>query len=481
VFVERNPQSLCRFAIARAEITPPVGIYHRMWGAATHDRSEGVHRPLYATAMLFKPLTDKLSTDDAFFLITLDLCVMCDEELDPIIESINEATGMDRSKISVTFAHTHGVGRYSSDRVELPGGALIPEYLQSLDRIIAELATACLSSTEEVRMHYGSGRCRLAANRDFFDPASKRYVCGYNPNAEADDEVVMARISRPTGALVATVVNYACHPTSLAWGNRLLSPDFPGAMRELVEEATSAPCVFIQGASGELGPRVGYSGDVEVADRNGRQLGYAAMSVFESIPPVGTDFEYTGSVESGALLGTWADRRIDPDREVAIGLWEVRTEVVDLPYREGLPTVTQLEADLARWSVLEAAGSPEKAPTKNPRAEAEKAKRSLERRRSLPDGKSYPFRTSLMRIGDAIWVSVQGEPYSLLQTELRKRFPDFTIVVASISNSWGPSYLPPAKTYGSGRYQEQIAILAPGCLETLIDHLADTITEMVGK
>lgn len=477
--IERNPQSVCRFAIARAEITPPVGIYHRMWGAATHDRTEGVHRPLYATAMLFKPLTDKEPAENTFLLIALDLCVMCDEELDPIVESITQATGMDRSKISVTFAHTHGVGRYSPDRVELPGGEFIPEYLQSLNRIIAELAAGCLASTEEVRINYGSGRCGLAANRDFLDPTTGRYVCGYNPQAEADDQVVIARVSRPSGELVATVVNYACHPTSLAWENRLLSPDYPGAMRELVEKVTAVPCVFIQGASGELGPRVGFSGDVEVADRNGRQLGYAALSIFESIPPVGTDFEYAGAVESGALLGTWADRRVDPDHEAVIGLWEVRTEVVDLPYRKDLPTVTQLEAALARWSDLENAGSSETDPTINPRAEAEKAKRSLERRRSLPDGETYPYRVSLMRIGDAVWVSVQGEPYSLLQAELRKRFPDFTIVVAAISNSWGIAYLPPAKAYGSGRYQESIAILAPGCLETLIDHLTATITGMV--
>ena len=49
-------QSRCRFGIAIDDITPPVGIYHRMWGAATHDRSEGVHRPLMATAMYFGSL-----------------------------------------------------------------------------------------------------------------------------------------------------------------------------------------------------------------------------------------------------------------------------------------------------------------------------------------------------------------------------------------------------------------------------------------
>ena len=46
-----TPQTRCRVGFARADITPPVGIYHRMWGAALHDRATGVHRPLMATAM----------------------------------------------------------------------------------------------------------------------------------------------------------------------------------------------------------------------------------------------------------------------------------------------------------------------------------------------------------------------------------------------------------------------------------------------
>ena len=36
-----TPQSRCRVAFASADVTPPVGMYHRMWGAALHDRSTG--------------------------------------------------------------------------------------------------------------------------------------------------------------------------------------------------------------------------------------------------------------------------------------------------------------------------------------------------------------------------------------------------------------------------------------------------------
>lgn len=52
--VVHTPQSRLRFGVARRDITPPVGIYHRMWGAASHDRSTGVHRPLTATALVFQ-------------------------------------------------------------------------------------------------------------------------------------------------------------------------------------------------------------------------------------------------------------------------------------------------------------------------------------------------------------------------------------------------------------------------------------------
>src|SRR6202008_789756 len=102
------------------------------------------------------------------------------------------------------------------------------------------------------------------------------------------------------------VVNYACHPTTLAWDNTLISPDFPGALREVVEQATGAPCVFLQGASGDLGPRQGFVGDTAVADRNGRQPGFAVLAALEALPPPASRFAYTGSVVSGATLGSWA-------------------------------------------------------------------------------------------------------------------------------------------------------------------------------
>ena len=47
------PAGRCYLGFARIDITPPAGINHRSWGAAKHDASTGVHRPLTASALVF--------------------------------------------------------------------------------------------------------------------------------------------------------------------------------------------------------------------------------------------------------------------------------------------------------------------------------------------------------------------------------------------------------------------------------------------
>ena len=115
----------------------------------------------------------------------------------------------------------------------------------------------------------------------------------------------------------------------------------------------------------------------------------------------------------------------------------------------------------------------------NFRALAERQARMLGRLRGMPAGESFPYQAVAWRMGDAIWIAVQGEPYSLLQTELRRAFPTTPIMISTIANGWGPSYLPPRELYGKGIYQESIAALAPGCLEALIEALVGRIAELL--
>jgi hypothetical protein len=111
------------------------------------------------------------------------------------------------------------------------------------------------------------------------------------------------------------------------------------------------------------------------------------------------------------------------------------------------------------------------------RALAERKNRLLHRLHQLPPGDTYPLQVVLWHLGDAIWLGVQGESYNLLQTELRRRFPDKIILVSPPSPPTGaPRICPPRELYDTGIYQESIAVVAAGSLEQLIEAVAERIT-----
>ncbi len=479
-----TPQTHCLAAAARRDITPPVGIYHRMWGAATHDRSIGVHRPLTCTALALAPDEGKQPTAKTAVqvVVAVDHCLLWNDDMQALSERVCRATDLERSQLQIAFSHTHGAGLMDSSRADLPGGELIGPYLALLATTIGDAVNQAVNSLAPAGIVYGAGHCRLAANRDFRDTENGLYVCGFNPQGDADDTVVVARVTDARQRVIATVVNYACHPTTLAWDNTLISPDYVGAMREVIENATDGvPCVFLQGASGDLGPHRGFVGDPAVADRNGRELGYAALAALESLPAAGTRYEYAGPVVSGATIGMWSDRPLPNDDLCQKYRWQVETLEIPLPYRPDLPNREHTEEELARWMREEhqAKQAGDAALARDCRAQIERMTRQLSRLRALPPGDSATVRAVLWRLGDALWVLVAGEHYQTLQRSLRERFSDRPLIVATVTNGWLPGYLPTAETYGQGIYQESIAVVAAGSLERLIELLAHELERLL--
>lgn len=470
-----TPQTRCRVGFAQSDITPPVGIYHRMWGAALHDRATGVHRPLMATAMCL----ESLDGSSRLVVLGLDHCILDAVEITAIRNRISQTAP---DEVMVCLSHTHGSGWMSRTRASLPGGDLIGPYLDTLADVCALVASKAAGSMREATILYGTTRCELAGQRDFWDEGSQQFVCGFNPDGVADDTVLVAKaVDENTGETLGSVVNYACHPTTLAWENTLLSPDYVGAMREVIEQVTGAPCLFLQGASGDLGPRDGYVGDVAVADRNGRQLGFAALSALSALPPPGTYFEFAGPVVSGAVLGSWKHKQVSDAERKRFAEWNTLRSIVALPYRLNLPTAEATKAELAKWEAEEAAArsANDTARVSECRARGEQMRRQLTRLAAMPNGPAYPYRIVVSGVGDSVWVFCPGELYQVFQTTLRARFPHLAIVIATVTNDWQPGYLPAASSYGYGIYQEIIAAVAPGSLETVIETVSREIRTLV--
>lgn len=436
----RDSSAVAQIGVARRDITPPVGIYNRCWGAARHDVAAGVHRPLSATVLVIRqdaaapPLV--LASIDAGWW-------QGDRDEWRVRGGLIEPLGLDPARVMLCLTHTHAACSLCTDDADKPGGHLIAPYLERLTAALVDATREAMQNAAPAVLTWATGRCNLAANRDLPDTDRPRIVCGYNPRHPADDTLLVARVSRieperaspgatAGGRCVATIVNYACHPTTLAWENELISPDFVGATREVVESVTGgAPCLFLQGASGELAPREQYVGDSTIADANGRRLGFAAAATLESMLPPATGLRYAGVVESGAPLATWARHPCEPSRLIAASQIQV-----ELPLKK-LPSETQILSELSACT---------------DRTMAERLRRKLRVVRAVGSGPTCRLPAWIWRVGDSILLGQPNEAYSDFQIALRAALPGRAIAVMNVVNGHS-GYLSPPELYDQDVYQ----------------------------
>ena len=85
----------------RSDITPPVGIAHAGWGAATHQRAEGVDMPFYATALY---VTDG---ELEIAIVDLDVGILTNQDDSEIRTKIASISGIKPEHIRLSATHTH--------------------------------------------------------------------------------------------------------------------------------------------------------------------------------------------------------------------------------------------------------------------------------------------------------------------------------------------------------------------------------------
>ncbi len=448
--------------VSTADVTPPVGIRARNWGPADWDAATGVHRPMAATAVA---LATSDRPDEPVVMVGIDATWWrrVDDER-RCREQVLSATGLPPERLVISLSHTHaGAVICSADR-ELPGGDRIEDHLTRMAAAITTAAQKALARLQPAILEWATGRCDLATNRELLLDegcgGTPRPLVGHNPEAVADDTVLVGRLTSLDGAPMVTVVNYACHPTTLAWQNSLLSPDYVGQMRTVVERATGAPVAFFQGASGELAPRQQYTGDLAVADRHGEMLGHAVLSALAGLPPAGTELSLTGVVESGAPLAMWEPV---PRHDDATAILAVANTSVELELRS-LPSLEELKQ---QWADID------------PRSRAERLQRARNLRDGYVTGPTVAHPVWVWRLGTALLVAHPGEAYSDFQQDLRSRVPDAAVLVANLTNGPGFVYLPTRSAYDVNAYQAWQTPLAPGSLERLTEH-ACALIDRVG-
>ena len=291
---------------------------------------------------------------------------------------------------------------------------------------------------------------------------SSRYLTGFNPQIPADDTVMVGRVVRKSdNRIIGTIVNYACHPTTLGWDNRKISPDYVGAMRELIEHATDgAPNLFLQGASGELGPAHQYVAETDVAEHHGKQLGYAALAALAGMNPPGKRLEFIRAVESGAPLGYWEPVSYSVPTQVS-----VHAEPTTLPTKPW-PTIPELDEQL-------------KSEKNSFARERLHRKKSIAALMSAGDGITL---TSFgWRIGNVIFVGAQCEVYSIWQKTLRENYPEFGVVAITCVDYEAIGYVVPDDLHDLNLYQAWQPPFGKGVMQALLAGSERAIKKAIGR
>ena len=469
-----------RAGAARLDITPrtPIDLvgYSRRC-----DPADGVRHRLTAGALVLDDGRTRLA------IIALDILALRPAQADQLRKKTAEAIGTGPECVMLNVSHTHGGPQSHRGGVKIGGDqrGLSDNELDFIDslpgRIIA-VAEEAAGRLEPARAGAGSGWLELGVNRRE-RAADGRTILGWNPDKDWDREVGVLRLDRPDGTPLAIAVNFACHPVVVGPEDPAVNADFPGPMRDAVEDFyqdSGAVALFLQGAGGDVLPLEGFFDHPGPEDAFGERLALEAVHVAADIETHPTAVEKVG-YGSVTPISLYRRRRTPhpPPQQLAAAGREVM-----LPLKK-VPTIAEVEGELDgyRAALAEAEEAGLGRERLNPlEYHVNWAEEALRQLRDGWEAPAVPAFIQAFRIGDIGVAAVPGEVFSDIARQIKSRSPAETTLFAGYANGV-LSYLPTADEYPYGGYEcdyahhsyglvEQVApeseaILVNGCLELL--------------
>ncbi len=460
--------------VARADITPPVGIAHAGWGAQTHERAVGVDLPLSATVLA---LSDG---ERNVVIVDLDHVGVAVPDVLNIRAALGRALGLPPSHIRISWTHLHSGAATSSVAAGSfrQGSEMVGPYNEYLVHQVVGVAWAATRSLRPVRFAAARGTCRIGVNRRFRRPEDGVMIVGRNWEGPVDHEVAVIRIDGMERSPLAAVVNYACHPATVGPDNDLISPDYPGVVRRVVEQATGATCLFLQGAAGNILPVRGVAcGGLHEYRRLGAILGHEASRVWWEMELPPRTERYVGTLESGAALAVYEDQPDDePDARLGVAFRSMHLPLRELPPPE--PLEAQAEDTRRRLDELRVAGGT---------ADEIRQVTMLHKRAAMraETARKYQGRTvveselQVFTIGARVaLVAVSGEPFVEIGLAIKRDSPFPHTLFSGYSNAGCEDYIPTADAFALGGYEVEITPFRPEAAAQVVEESLALLREM---
>lgn len=253
---------------ARRNITPTEPV--PMWGyGARHDAlSAGTLDPLFAEALVLQFGGEKLA------LVALDLGRSPSESsLQQIRERIRTEAGINYSLIAGSHTH-HGPVLELTDQPGKGRGrfdAALRYYRELEDNI-----TAAILEADRRRVP-----ARIATGAVTVDNLNRNRHTRHDPKP-VDRTLAILRVDDLRGATIATLVNFAAHPTMHPATLLKFSADYVAALRATISAELGGATLFFNGAAGDLSAN---PGSLKGPDAFGQALAREAIALARRVAP----------------------------------------------------------------------------------------------------------------------------------------------------------------------------------------------------
>ena len=276
--------AILRGGCAKVNITPPIGIpLIGSYGKPSDD----VLDELYVKSLVLDDGTNTVA------IISADLLYTPLEEITgPVRIIITEKTGIPERNILVCATHTHsGPEVFTRSKFGTAGDESPPaidcSYLDTLVKKIAGSALIAHKEMQEVKIGAAKGQAPeivynrrprnnkglvkmaftlppevRATRKVVVDPGGDVRTTFILPDDKTewkfgpvDPDVCVLRIENMDGEILASMVNFGCHPVSIyPFLSTAVSADYPAYVTSVVEQAEGGLCLFTLGLAGDAVP-----------------------------------------------------------------------------------------------------------------------------------------------------------------------------------------------------------------------------------
>ncbi|OQR55045.1 neutral/alkaline non-lysosomal ceramidase N-terminal domain-containing protein [Bacillus sp. CDB3] len=414
---------MSKVGVCRVDITPPLGIdfigYHRDTGI------NNIEERIYGTVFVFEK--DEIKT----VFISIDNIGMLVEDTNIIRERVASRLHVPFERITVVYTHTHSGPETVGD------DPLVRSYKTILVNNVVHGAVTANNNLKLCEVGWVVTTGDIGVNRRE-RTSDGRAKMGTNIEGVVDKRIGMLAIrNAETKELSGIVVFCTAHPNVLKGDSDVLSADYPGMTREILEKIVNCPVVIVQGAAGNVNAK--YRGSQEAL----KQIAYTLSGHVLTMLPIVTYSPIVNlrTISSAMQMKLKDIPEIDEIRRMARSAerqWGVNTDewltIILEKYKQGIRQV------------------------------------------------SIDLEIQLFQINDGMFSGIPMEPFSETALEVKESLQNELAFFGGYTNGY-IGYLPTKEEYAYGGYEVELNPVVYGTVTNLLmppeENTADFIVQKV--